>query len=114
MLLCTRCRTRKRGKQGAKARGGHDTVGSSGFRTLRIPNVSSLRRTLDDILLDLRGKNISELHSDQRYAAVAKVDRAYRIMYDKEDCERYERGLKILGFAKRDLHLLAQDIFGKQ
>lgn len=68
-------------------------------------------RTLDDILLDLRGKNISELHSDQRYAASAKVDRAYRIMYDKEDCERYERGLKILGFAKRDLHLLAQDIF---
>lgn len=32
-------------------------------------------------------------------------------MYDKEDCERYENGLKTLGFAKRDLHLLAQDIY---
>ena len=73
----------------------------------------TLCRTLDDILLDLRGKNISELHSDQRSAAVAKVDRGYRVMYDKEDCERYERGLKILNIAKRDLHLLAQDIFSQ-
>lgn len=32
-------------------------------------------------------------------------------MYDKEDCEKYEKGLKVLSLAKRDLHLLAQDIF---
>ena len=78
-----------------------------------LTDTMALYRTLDDILLDLRGKNISELHSDQRAAASAKVDRGYRVMYDKEECERYEKGLKILSVAKRDLHLLAQDIFSQ-
>lgn len=62
-------------------------------------------------MLDLRSKNIAELHTDQKNVAAAQVKRAYRIMYDKEDCERYENGLKVLRFAKRDLHLLAQDIY---
>lgn len=75
------------------------------------PVLTDACRTLDEILFDLRGKNISELHTDQRNAAAAKVKRGYRLMYDKEDCEKYEKGLKVLSLAKRDLHLLAQDIF---
>ena len=65
------------------------------------------------MLFNLREKNIAELHADQRNAAAAKVKRAYRIMYDKEDCERFEKGIKLLTSAKRDLRLLAEDVYSR-
>jgi hypothetical protein len=79
-------------------------------------NVSDLlifARTLDEVLLSLRDRNIAELHADQRNAANARVQRAYRVMYDKEDCEKFETALKLLRSAKRDLHLVAEDIHSK-
>lgn len=67
-------------------------------------------RTLDEFGRHLRETNIAELHVSQRKAAENKIQRAYRIMYDKEDCERFENALILLGGAKRDLKLLCQDI----
>lgn len=58
----------------------------------------------------MRETNIAELHVSQRKAAENKIQRAYRIMYDKEDCERFETASKLLDGAKRDLKLLCQDI----
>ena len=58
----------------------------------------------------MRDRNIADLHSDQRAAATARVQRAYRMMYDKEDCERFEDAIRLLRVSKRELHSLAEDI----
>ena len=67
-------------------------------------------RTLDEFGRHLRETNITELHLSQRKAAESKIQRAYRLMYDKEECERFETALKLLSGARRDLKLLCQDI----
>ena len=63
------------------------------------------------MLLNLRERNISDLHSDQRALASSRVARAYRLMYDKEECERYENAITELQKVKQDLHNQAEDIY---
>lgn len=61
----------------------------------------------------MRERNIADLHAEQRAKASAIVQRAYVMMYDKELCERFEDALELLKVGKRELHLLAEDIYSE-
>ncbi|KAI5481086.1 SNF4 family helicase/atpase [Pseudohyphozyma bogoriensis] len=83
----------------------HTQVGQQNKRVL-----GNVLKSVEDVLTSMTENAISSIHSETRQLWADRVKRSQLLMFDREECERFEKALGTFKLAHKEIEPIVQEI----